>query len=63
MRVGGTTNKLADYYYDYKQAMHAYNVPRNGFPKNVLAIFDELGSYTLLNNLKDPGLAELLLEK
>ncbi|MFE5427502.1 hypothetical protein [Peribacillus simplex] len=60
MGVGGTTNKLDDYYYAYKQAMHAYNVPRNGFPKNVLAIFD---SYTLLNNLKDPGLAELLLKK
>ncbi|MFB7637826.1 helix-turn-helix domain-containing protein [Peribacillus butanolivorans] len=63
MGVGGATDKLEDYYYAYKQAMHAYNVSRNGFPKNGLAIFDELGSYSLLNNLKDPALADLFLKK
>lgn len=63
MGVGGITDRLEDYHYAYKQAMHAYNVSRNGFPINGIAIFDELGAYSLLNNLKDQELGDLFMKK
>lgn len=63
MGVGGITDNLEDYHYAYKQALHAYNVSRSGFPSNGIAIFDELGAYSLLNNLKDPALGDLFMKK
>ncbi len=61
--VGGITNCLEDYYYSYKQALQAFNVGSNGFQQQGLVLFDDLGAYALLNDLKDSTIAELFLKK
>ncbi|MDQ0214935.1 DNA-binding PucR family transcriptional regulator/GAF domain-containing protein [Oikeobacillus pervagus] len=60
--VGGKTEKLRDYYFCYKQAHHARNVVIHHLQDEGFALFEDLGAYTLLNNLKDPLIANLFIE-
>ena len=61
--VGGTTEKLADYYVCYMQALKALNVVMNRFYDIGFALFDELGSYTILHELKDSQITDLFIQK
>ncbi|UOE92692.1 helix-turn-helix domain-containing protein [Alkalihalobacillus sp. LMS39] len=61
--IGGTTNKLSDYYLGYQQAVQALNVVYHRFKDIGFAVFDELGSYTVLHNIKDSSIARLFIDK
>lgn len=63
MGVGGNTNKLEDYYSSYQQARQTLNVVKNRFREKSFALFDEMGSYALLREMKDSSLTTLFLEK
>ncbi|WP_240689017.1 helix-turn-helix domain-containing protein [Ammoniphilus sp. YIM 78166] len=61
--VGGKAERITDYYYCYKQAVQAHNVVSLRFREKGFALFEESGAYTLLNNLKDPSVATLFINK
>ncbi|MEW9669897.1 helix-turn-helix domain-containing protein [Ammoniphilus sp. 3BR4] len=61
--VGGKTTKISDCYYCYKQAVQAHNVVSLRFRNDGFALFEESGAYTLLNNLQDPAIAHLFVQK
>ncbi|WP_071394747.1 helix-turn-helix domain-containing protein [Bacillus tuaregi] len=61
--VGGKTEKLSDYYVGYIQALKALNVVMNRFYDIGFALFDELGSYTILHELKDSKISDLFIQK
>lgn len=61
--IGGLTERLEDYCICYKQAMQTHNVVFNHFQKKGYAIFDELGSYTVLYSLKEADTALLFMNK
>ncbi|MBB6446272.1 helix-turn-helix domain-containing protein [Bacillus benzoevorans] len=63
LAVGGKTEKLSDYYVGYIQALKALNVVTIRFHDIGFALFDELGSYTVLHQLKDPQIADLFIQK
>lgn len=63
MGVGGMTNTLEDYYSSYQQARQTLNVVKNRFKEKSFALFDEMGSYALLRDMKDSSLTTLFLEK
>lgn len=63
MGVGGITNKLEDYYSSYQQARQTLNVVKNRFKEKSFALFDEMGSYALLREMKGSSLTTLFLEK
>lgn len=63
LAVGGKTEKLSDYYVGYVQAIKALNVVTVRFRDIGFALFDELGSYTVLHQLKDSQTAALFIEK
>ena len=60
--VGGTTENLADYYVCYMQALKALNVVINRFHDIGFALFDELGPYTILHELKDSQTTDLFIQ-
>ncbi len=60
--VGGTTENLADYYVCYMQALKALNVVINRFQDIGFALFDELGPYTILHELKDSQTTDLFIQ-
>jgi DNA-binding PucR family transcriptional regulator len=61
--VGGKTESLEDYYLCYKQAVQAHKFISLSSNEERVALFEELGSYTLLNDLKDPLTATLFVKK
>ena len=63
LTVGGKTEKLSDYYVCYMQALKALNVVINRFSDIGFALFDELGSYTILHELKDSQISDLFIQK
>lgn len=63
MGVGGITNNLEDYFSSYQQAKQTLNVVKNRFRDKSIALFDEMGSYALLREMKDSSLTRLFLEK
>ena len=62
--ISETTSELEDYYSCYRQALQALKVVINNnmFSTGYLA-FDNLGVYTILDNLQDTYSAELFLKK
>ena len=63
LAVGGKTEKLSDYYVGYMQALKALNVVMSRFSDIGFALFDELGSYTVLHQLKDSQISDLYIQK
>lgn len=61
--VGGTTEKLEDYYKSYEQAKETLNVIKRRFRSKKVALFDEMGSYVLLRETKDSPSVCMFLEK
>ncbi len=61
--IGGKTEKIEDYYLVYQQAKQAITVISNIPHQTGLALYDELGAYTLLYSLKDRSEAFLFLVK
>lgn len=61
--IGGKTEELTDYYLCYKQAIQSHKVVISHFNKEGYAFFEDLGVYTLLNNMKDASLAHLFIQK
>ncbi|ARK29939.1 helix-turn-helix domain-containing protein [Halalkalibacter krulwichiae] len=61
--IGGKTDTLKDYYVGYQQAVQALNVVSRRFSDIGFAVFDELGSYTVLHHLKDSEVAMLFIHK
>ncbi|WJE54486.1 helix-turn-helix domain-containing protein [Bacillus cereus] len=61
--VGGKTEKLQDYYTCYQQAIQAHRVVSHRFNRGGVALFDELGVYTVLHYLKDSSVATLFIKK
>ena len=61
--VGGKTEKLSDYNVGYMQALKALNVVMSRFSDIGFALFDELGSYTVLHQLKDSQISDLYIQK
>lgn len=61
--VGGETKELQDYYTCYRQAIQALHVVSNCFDRGGVALFDELGVYTVLHYLKDSSVATLFIKK
>lgn len=60
--VGGETKELQDYYTCYRQAIQALHVVSNCFDRGGVALFDELGVYTVLHYLKDSSVATLFIK-
>nr|WP_295969787.1 helix-turn-helix domain-containing protein [uncultured Bacillus sp.] len=60
--AGGKTEKIADYYLSYLQAAKSLNVVKNSRNNLGYALFDELGAYTLLYQLKDTKMAEMFIQ-
>ncbi|HJV44879.1 MAG TPA: helix-turn-helix domain-containing protein [Bacillota bacterium] len=61
--IGGKTENLEDYYFCYKQAIQAHKVVSLRFSQERFALFEELGAYTLLHDLKDSFMAKLFIKK
>ncbi|MFC0558352.1 helix-turn-helix domain-containing protein [Halalkalibacter alkalisediminis] len=61
--IGGKTEKIEDYYYCYVQSVKAKNVVTYRYPQGGFSFYDDLGSYTILNNTSDPLAAELFVKK
>lgn len=63
LAVGGKTVKLSDYYDSYLQAVQALNVVMHRYKDIGFALFDELGAYTLLQQLKDKQSTTIFIQK
>lgn len=63
LAAGGKTEKITDYYVGYIQALKALNVVTSRFSDIGFALFDELGSYTVLHQLKDSQISDLFIQK
>lgn len=61
--IGGKTANIDDYYLAYQQAKQAITVISNTHQQEGMALYDELGAYTLLYSLKDRSEALLFLVK
>ncbi len=61
--IGNFTETLKDYYYSYVKAVKAKNVVSHRLTEKGYAYYDDLGSYTILNNTSDPLAAELFIKK
>ncbi len=61
--IGGKADKVSDYYVCYQQGVQAMNVVFHRFNDVGFALFEELGSYTLLHHLKDSQIATLFVTK
>ncbi|KEF35978.1 regulator of polyketide synthase expression [Schinkia azotoformans MEV2011] len=63
MGIGGITKGLEDYYSSYQQALQTLNVVNNRFRDTSFALFDELGGYALLHELKNSSVTNLFTSK
>ncbi|WP_077212233.1 PucR family transcriptional regulator [Bacillus dakarensis] len=63
LAAGGKTTKLSEYYDSYLQAVKALNVVMHRYKDIGFALFDELGAYTLLQQLKDEQMAKIFVNK
>ncbi len=63
MGIGGITKQLEDYYSSYQQALQTLNVVNNRFRDTSFALFDELGGYALLHELKNSSVTNLFTSK
>ncbi len=61
--IGDFTRTIKDYYYSYIKAAKAKNIVSHHPAKEGYAFYDDLGSYTILNNSSDPLAAELFIKK
>lgn len=61
--IGGKADKINDYYMCYQQGVQALNVVYHRYNDVGFALFEELGSYTLLHHLKDSQVANLFINK
>ncbi|MDT8861336.1 helix-turn-helix domain-containing protein [Alkalihalobacillus sp. MEB130] len=61
--ISGKTEVINDYFIMYQQAVQALNVVSHRFSNVGFAMFEELGSYTLLHHLKDSSIATLFIQK
>ncbi|MGJ9383137.1 helix-turn-helix domain-containing protein [Salipaludibacillus sp. CF4.18] len=61
--IGGKTAKLEDYYYCYVQSVKTKNVVSHRYLQGGFSFYDDLGSYTILNNTSDQLAAELFVKK
>ncbi|KHF38515.1 helix-turn-helix domain-containing protein [Halalkalibacter okhensis] len=61
--IGGKTEFIHDYFTMYQQAVQALNVVYHRFSNVGFAMFEDLGSYTLLHHLKDSSVAMLFIKK
>src|SRR5699024_8714403 len=61
--VGGVTKGIDDYYTCYLEAGQAANVVSNRYPEGGYAFYDDLGSYTILNNTSDRQSAQLFIDR
>ncbi|ARK28880.1 helix-turn-helix domain-containing protein [Halalkalibacter krulwichiae] len=61
--IGGKTETLEDYYYCYVQSVKAKNVVTHRFSQGGHLFYDNLGSYTILNNTSDPLAAKLFVKQ
>ncbi|MFS0824518.1 helix-turn-helix domain-containing protein [Bacillus sp. 1P02SD] len=61
--IGGNISKLDDYYDSYMKASKAKNVIMNRNPNGGYAIYDNLGTYTILSNTSDAQSARLFIKK
>jgi PucR family transcriptional regulator, purine catabolism regulatory protein len=52
--IGSKVENLVQYYTSYEQSWQALNVVENRFKLKGYALFEELGSYTILHYLEDP---------
>ncbi|WP_338453122.1 helix-turn-helix domain-containing protein [Niallia oryzisoli] len=62
LAVGGKTVRLTDYYVSYSEALKALSVVTNRFQDIGFALFDELGSYTVLHQLNDSHISDLFIQ-
>ena len=53
--AGTTVNRLKDIHRSYENAYTAYQLTKTTIPKNFL-VYDELGIYKILTDIKDPGI-------
>jgi sugar diacid utilization regulator len=63
MGIGGKTEELKDYYYCYVQSVKTKNVVSHRFSHGGLLFYDNLGSYTILNNTSDPLAAKIFVKQ
>ncbi|WP_227937406.1 helix-turn-helix domain-containing protein [Alkalihalobacillus deserti] len=63
MGIGGKTEKLEDYYTCYQQGVQTLSVVNQRFKDLGFAFFEELGAYTLLNDLRDSASSTLFVNK
>ncbi|WP_227935147.1 helix-turn-helix domain-containing protein [Alkalihalobacillus deserti] len=61
--IGGKTEKIGDYYYCYVQSVKAKNVVSYRYVQGGFSFYDDLGSYTILNNTSDSLASELFVKK
>ncbi|MED4123972.1 helix-turn-helix domain-containing protein [Halalkalibacterium halodurans] len=61
--IGGKTETIHDYFSCYQQAVQVHNVVSHRFRDIGFALFDELGSYTLLHHLKNTPATSLFIDK
>lgn len=62
LAVGGKTVRLADYYVSYSEALKALSVVTSRFQDIGFALFNELGSYTVLHQLNDTYISDLFIQ-
>ncbi|UAC49737.1 helix-turn-helix domain-containing protein [Bacillus aquiflavi] len=61
--IGRKTVQLVDYYHSYREAVQAMKVISSHFLDKGYALFEELGVYTLLHQLKDTQLVKIFVKK
>lgn len=52
--IGNRVNELKKYHSSYEQSLQVVNVVKNRFQSKGYALFEELGSYTILHDLNQP---------
>lgn len=63
LAIGGKSSKITDYYISYIQATKALSVVKGRYKEIGFALFDELGAYTLLQQLEDKQIIELFIKQ
>ncbi|MEB3103845.1 helix-turn-helix domain-containing protein [Ferviditalea candida] len=61
--IGDASNKLEDYYTSFKQAQQTLNIIVHRHPESRIAVFEELGAYTVLFNKNVSKNEEMFLAK
>lgn len=61
--IGGETESITDYYISYSQATKAKNVLCDQQKLGGVSFYDDLGSYTILNNIDDVDSAQMFVMK